>query len=73
MQLHSKEQLDALEQWHPGLFTCLRMLWALPLPLQEALGLQLRVPQQLMVASYPPGKLATRSIDGHSRAPVLRL
>ena len=55
LPLHTRELKETLRQWHPGIHACVRCMWQLAAQLEQALELQLRVPQKLLVAAYPKG------------------
>lgn len=56
----------------PGLYHCIRSLWNLPGILSEALGKALRVPQTMLLASYPPGALYHRHLDSYDGKDIPR-
>lgn len=61
------------EASHPALLTCVRQLWNLPSVLGPALGLQLRVPQNVLLASYPPGAFYRRHMDSYDGKDIPRM
>lgn len=65
--------LRALEKNRPGLYHCIRSLWNLPSMLGPALDLQMRVPQTVLLASYPPGALYHRHYDSYGGKDIPRL
>lgn len=73
MALYEEAHLDRLRQQHPGLHDCVRSLWNLPALLGPRLGLAVRVPQTVLLASYPPGALYHRHYDSYDGKDIPRL
>jgi len=73
MALYEEAHLGRLRQQHPGLHDCVRSLWNLPALLGPRLGLAVRVPQTVLLASYPPGALYHRHYDSYDGKDIPRL
>lgn len=67
-RLHSEHERAKVKQQHRGLDLVTSLLWSLPLTLQEALGLELRVPQNITVSSVPTGATCPQQLDAQVRA-----
>lgn len=70
--LGSPEIVEACRAETPTLFAVLECLRGLPVLLEEALGLQLRVPETAMLSCYPPGAFYRRHLDSYEGRDVPR-
>ena len=57
--------LTQLQASAPGLAFCIRTLMNMPATLERALGLPLRVPLNVLLASSPPGAAYRRHYDSY--------
>ena len=73
LPLHEPRQLEQLRSRSPGIHHCVRSLWNLASTLSSALGMDVRVPQQVLLASYPPGALYHRHFDSYDGKDIPRL
>ena len=73
MDLSDPRDLSNLQRSNPGLYQCITSLWNLPSLLGPKLGLAVRVPQTVLLASYPPGALYHRHFDSYSGTDIPRL
>jgi Rps23 Pro-64 3,4-dihydroxylase Tpa1-like proline 4-hydroxylase len=73
MLLSDPRRLEALQARRPGLYQCIRALWNLPNMLAPLLDLEMRVPQVVLLASYPPGALYHRHLDSYDGKDIPRL
>ena len=73
LALWEERQRAALAENHPGMHHCVRSLWNLPTELGQALDLALRVPQLVLLASYPPGAHYVRHLDSYDGQDIPRL
>ena len=73
MALWDASKLNGLAQQSPGLHHCVRSLWNLPAKLGPSLELDVRVPQVVLLASYPPGALYHRHLDSYDGKDIPRL
>ena len=73
MPLWQQDQLAALDSTAPGLAHCIRTLLDLPAQLESQLQLPLRVPQQVMIAAYPPGAHYRQHLDSYDGVDIPRL
>ena len=68
-------EAEHVRQFHakaPALAACATSLFALPVQLELELRLQLRVPQTLMLAAYPPGAMYRRHLDSYGGRDIPR-
>jgi hypothetical protein len=72
LDLWQHGSLQKLATVCPGLAGCVRALWTLPGPLAEALGVEVRVPQSLLIARYPPGAYH-KHLDSYAGNDIPRL
>lgn len=73
LQLWQRGALERLATIVPGLAACVRALWELPGPLADTLGLSVRVPQELLIARYPPGAYYKKHLDSYAGADIPRI
>mgnify|MGYP002630721698 CR=1 FL=1 len=72
MPLWEEEMVRRLEAQAPALVHCIRSVLTLPRQLAEALQLRLRVPQTVLLASYPPGAYYRRHLDSYAGKDIPR-
>lgn len=71
--LWDEQRRAALRKEAPALFLAVQRMWNLAAELAPPLGLAVRVPQVVLLASYPPGALYHRHLDAYAGKDIPRL
>lgn len=73
LPLWDEDKLQRLRERAPGLHHCVRAMWNLATTLGAGLDLDVRVPQLVLLASYPKGALYHRHYDSYDGKDIPRL